>query len=103
MDFTTQDWYDETKTAQENYKAFQEAQKEEYSLGDFFGTKELDMEAYTVLKIEAEQEKAKIAKFNKAKEEAFNELAKKHDAERIALGKEWQVYEDNDYNYEVPK
>lgn len=93
---------DETKTAQENFTAFLEAQKAEtYTLGDFMGTPADDMLMYTELKIAAEQEKKKIEAFQLEKEAAFTALRQAHSDELIALGKEWQTYEDNDYT--IPK
>lgn len=89
-------------TAQEEFQAFLDAQKVEgYKLGDIEGSPEADMLKYTELKIAAEQEKVRIAKFQEAKQASFDELAQKHDAERIVLGQEWQTYEDN--NYEIPQ
>lgn len=91
----------EGETAKETFDRFLTGQKEaSYTLGDYSGTAEGDMQLYTELKIAVEKEAKKVADFNLAKEAAFQELAVKHDAERQELGTLWQSYEDNDYNVE---
>ena len=55
---------------------------------------------YTQLKIDVSIEVKKVSDFNVSKDEAFKSLAQEHDAERIALGKVWQTFEDNDYTIE---
>ena len=85
-------------SAKQEFNDFLEQQKaESYTLGDITGTADGDMLKYTELKIAANQEKTKIQKLNEAKNKAFKELRAKHDQEKIALGQEWQTYEDNDY------
>jgi len=93
---------DDTKSAQENYKAFLDAQADlSYTIGDFTGTREGDEDLYTDLKIAAKQEQKKVQAFLLEKEAAFEALRQAHNDEMIALGKEWQAYEDNDYT--IPK
>jgi hypothetical protein len=88
-------------TAKQLFEEFLANQEQEgYTLGDITGTPEGDMIKYTELKLAKAAEERVIKEFNLAKESAFSELAKKHDAERIALGVKWQGYEDN--NYTVP-
>ena len=98
MDYTGQTWFDETKSWNDNYKAFLETQKvETYTLGDFTGTPEGDQTMYTDLKIKSTQETEKIKAFYVLRDEAFKQLAIAQDAERQALGVTWQGYEDNNY------
>jgi len=73
---------DETKSMQENFNLFLEMQRDpSYTLGDFTGTAQGDMELYTELKIKVEQERENL----KAWEEAWNnkeiELRQAHDVE----------------------
>lgn len=85
-------------TAKQDFEDFLKQQEViGYSLGDITGTPEGDMQRYTELKIALKQESAKIKAFNEARDAAFKELNKKHDAEKIALGKVWQEKEDNGY------
>ena len=86
-------------TAQEDYQAFLDAQTEDsYDLESMTEEEQTtEMITYTKLKLAAGKEKVKVAEFSKLKEAAFNDLAIKQDQERIALGKVWQAYEDNDY------
>ncbi len=85
-------------TAQTDYDAFLNAQKEEgYSLGGVTGTPEGDMIKYTELKLAMQKELRKIEVFNLAKEDAYKALEETHDQSRIELGKLWQTKEDNDY------
>ena len=80
-------------TAQEDFQAFLDAQKvEDYTLGDITGTKQGDQDRYTELKISVMQEEAKVERFNKAKEDAFSELNKRHNEEKIALSYMTEAY-----------
>lgn len=88
-------------TPKEEFEAFLNTQAEQgYVLGDIEGSPEEDMKKYTELKIAAAQYENKIVDFNLAKQAAFEALSLQHNDERIALGKLWQSYEDNDYTYQ---
>jgi len=52
---------------------------------------------YTQLKINVDIHNKKVAEFQSAKDQAFEELRLAQDAEKIALGQLWQEAEDNDY------
>lgn len=89
---------DETKTVQENFNVFLEGQKESsYTLGDYTGTAQGDMELYTELKVKVEQEKVKQTNFYSARDAAFQAFEVQKDQERQALAQLWQDAEDNDY------
>lgn len=99
IDYTGQEWYDETKTAQENFNAFLKQQKTtDYSLGDFTGSVSGDMEMYTDLKIRASQEKEKVQSFQEAKETEQEKLRTRQNQKIIDFGKECQKAEDAGYD-----
>lgn len=89
-------------TAKQQYEEFLKEQKKPgYKLGDITGTPDGDMVKYTELKISVKQEEEKIRLFNEAKDKAFESLRTKQDAEMQELGKQWSIYESNDY--EIPQ
>jgi len=91
--------YDDTKTAKENYDIFKKGQSEsDYTLGAYTGTEEGDRNLNAELVVKVLQEEKKIASFNEAKQAAFDELAQKHNQERIELGQLWQAKEDAGYD-----
>ena len=98
IDYTEQEWFDDTKSWKENFDAFLEAQKySTYSLGDFSGSTQGDQDMYTDLKIKTAQEAKKKEDFYKARDQAFADFEAQKSTEKQALADEWQTYEDNDY------
>lgn len=73
---------DETKSMAENFNLFLEGQKDPaYTLGDYTGTIQGDMELYTELKVKVEQEKTEIANWESAWSVKEQELRQAHDVE----------------------
>jgi len=98
ISYENQDWYDETKTDTENYTAFLEAQKIDYTLGDFTGSASGDMEMYTDLKIKSTQEKEKINTFDETYSTERQKIVARHDTVLIEFGKVCQTARESGYD-----
>jgi len=84
-------------TAQEDFNAFLDAQKQpEYDFASMTDAeKQSENFRYTELKLAVVKEQEVKKVFEKVWTIKFQELAVKHDNERVALGQEKQTAEDN--------
>ena len=100
-------WYDPEASDNDKFNAYlKDQERSDYNLGDYLGDPTGDMWLYGDLKVKAKQETAdsdsRLVIFNTNRNDAYEEMQKRHDEETVAFHKDQRDSSIAEFGVSIP-